>query len=197
MTVMQTSRSSHKCFRLSSATTSVLGKRCRHDGAKEELEAVEGPERKKQKWLVVRGLRSLSGLEKRKQDVVVRTLKKRNKPSGMGAGQSILTRPLCESSEEAVASKSEDAARDVVVISPSNNEVTSSTRVGGCISEEEFKSTCANWRRLKLQRQRDKARRKIESMTCTAGFQDNLDTMREFEKLTGIKSQWMTTLYAH
>ncbi|OWM69694.1 hypothetical protein CDL15_Pgr025543 [Punica granatum] len=166
---------------------------CDLKGANKEPEAVECPEGKKQKRVVIVGLRSSLGLDKQKQEAVADTPKKRNKPSGtMFTGRSIQTHQLRKGTEEAISSEPESVARDVVS-SPSKNKVTSFTCAGGCISDQEFKSTCANWRTLKLQRQREEARRKIESMTCTAGFQDNLDSMREFEKLMGIKSQWMTT----
>ncbi|PKI57605.1 hypothetical protein CRG98_021933 [Punica granatum] len=119
---------------------------CDLKGANKEPEAVECPEGKKQKRVVIVGLRSSLGLDKQKQEAVADTPKKRNKPSGtMFTGRSIQTHQLRKGTEEAISSEPESVARDVVS-SPSKNKVTSFTCAGGCISDQEFKSTCANWR---------------------------------------------------
>lgn len=69
---------------------------------------------------------------------------------------------------------------------------TSSTRARSCISDEERRSIiCRGWRRLTTERHRQAARRDIESISCTAGFQDSLDSVREFENLLGIRSNWI------
>lgn len=58
---------------------------------------------------------------------------------------------------------------------------------GGCASGGKgIREICAEGRRRKLERQREEARMKIASMTNTARFSDNLDSMDEFINLIEV-----------
>ena len=66
------------------------------------------------------------------------------------------------------------------------------------IDETEKKKGISIWRQRNIQKQREAARQKLDQIRDTAGFEDNMDAMREFEKLIAcpIKS-YVTSQHSH
>ncbi|KAE9614811.1 hypothetical protein Lal_00036216 [Lupinus albus] len=50
------------------------------------------------------------------------------------------------------------------------------------------KNILAKWRQMRIVKQRKDARLNLDSIKNTAGFNDNMEAMRDFEKLIGCKS---------
>ncbi|WJX45053.1 hypothetical protein P8452_31964 [Trifolium repens] len=65
------------------------------------------------------------------------------------------------------------------------------------IDDQEVKITLSSWkdmrkRRKIIDREREIARLKIEQIKNTAGFNDNMDAMRDFHKLIGVPMNYPT-----
>ncbi|OIW02865.1 hypothetical protein TanjilG_29641 [Lupinus angustifolius] len=56
-----------------------------------------------------------------------------------------------------------------------------------CFNPDDTKKVLSNWKQMRISKQRREAKVKLDLIKNTTGFTDNMDSMRDFEKLIGCK----------
>ncbi|CAL0307419.1 unnamed protein product [Lupinus luteus] len=57
------------------------------------------------------------------------------------------------------------------------------------VVDDTKKNVLSNWKQIKRMKEREDARNNLDLMKNTAGFNDNMEAMRDFEKLVRCKSR--------
>ena len=73
-----------------------------------------------------------------------------------------------------------------------NYELPTST-----MHDNTIKITLSNWKQIKIEKQREAARLQLEQIKNTANLDDNMEAMRDFEKLIGCFMSYPTYTRGH
>ncbi|KAJ1389592.1 hypothetical protein SESBI_38210 [Sesbania bispinosa] len=93
---------------------------------------------------------------------------------------------------ESVNDEEKRRVSDEIPSSETSDHKLSPTIAIGKDDNSTITNVLSNWRQMKTQRRREAARLKLEQIKNTAAFEDNMDAMHDFHKLTGCLMSYPT-----